>query len=100
MDTSTSSIAVVKREKTRFEQYSEQLRQQPIIQSLLEVQEQLADSPVGQQAAQVRDAAKDKKEELVEKWETSQHPLVYNASYAVDAIFSENEHGRAINKLL
>lgn len=100
MNTQQDALTIVPEKKTRWQQYSERLMQQPIMQQLQEFADEVAESEVGQRAREIKENVADRKERIREKWETSQHPLVYNATYAYDRLFSESEQGRAMNKLL
>lgn len=93
-----------------------QLRETPIINSILGVAQDIKESELGDKVGRARDSIADKKEELREKWETSQHPyepcparprhgtqschsLVYQASGIVDSVFSETEDARAYREV-
>lgn len=100
MDAETATLSIIPEHKSRMDVYSERLMQQPIMQSLMHALDDVKESEIGQRAAEVKAKVSDKREELQEKWETSQHPLVYNASYAVDAMFSESDQGRGMREML
>lgn len=69
-----SDIAVVKTQQTPWERTLNVMYNTPIIQGLLAVGETVAASPVGKAAEKVKAKVADVKEDLQEKWETSQHP--------------------------
>ena len=100
MNQEQQALTIVPEHKSRWQQYSERLMQQPIMRQLREYADEIADSEIGEKYRETREEINERKERIKEKWETSQHPLVYNATYAYDRLFSESEQGRAMNELL
>lgn len=99
INTTARAVMVVEQKETHWERLASHLSATPIIQSLMAVTKQVAESPVGKAAAVVRDRVNDKKEEIREKWETSQHPLVYNAAAVAEAMWAESESAAATRAL-
>lgn len=75
-----SAVTVVKTAESAWDRTLRALGETPLIAGLLSVGEAVAKGPVGQVAKKVGDKATEVKEDLLEKWETSQHPVVVNAA--------------------
>ena len=95
-DRESSALATVAPEVSRWDRTLAAVTATPIISAILAVGAQVAAGPVGEAVGAARTRVRDRVEDLQEKWETSQHPLVVNASYLVDNFVAETEHGRAI----
>lgn len=94
-----TAISVVAPQLSAYQRMISALGDAPLIRVLAEAGQAVAASPVGEAAAKVRDKVRDKVEDAREVWETSQHPLVVNASYAVDSLMAESESGRALREI-
>lgn len=73
-------------------QVADLLKDAPLIESLLEMSKKVKESKVGETVAYAT-------EDFREKWETSQHPLVYKISAVYDELFSESDTARAIKEV-
>ena len=73
-------------------QVADLLKDAPLIESLLEMSRKVKESKVGETVTYAT-------EDFREKWETSQHPLVYKLSAVYDELFSESETARAIKEV-
>ncbi|KAJ1447778.1 hypothetical protein M885DRAFT_541622 [Pelagophyceae sp. CCMP2097] len=82
-----------------WEKLRERLREAPIIKEILKNAKRLKDTRVGRGAAAVNASISDKVEDAREFWETSQNPLVYQASSFVDAVTAETEMATATREL-
>lgn len=94
-----SELIVSKPDATAWQRTIDALGSTPIIAALVDATEAVAASPVGDAARAVKQKVTDKVEDAREVWETSQHPLIVNASYVVDNVLSETEEGRAIREI-
>lgn len=94
------ALMAVKEERTGWERFAERLSQTPIIEDILKGSKKarrvVGRSKVGKAAGEAKTAVDDIREELREKWETSQNPWVYRISAAYDAAFSETEESQCI----
>ena len=66
-------------------QVADLLKDAPLIESLLEMSRKVKESKVGETVTYAT-------EDFREKWETSQHPLVYKLSAVYDELFSEIDY--------
>ena len=73
-------------------QVADLLKDAPLIESLLEMSKKVKESKVGETVTYAT-------EDFREKWETSQHPLVYKISAVYDELFSESDTARAIKEV-
>lgn len=73
-------------------QVADLLKDAPLIESLLEMSKKVKESKVGETVSYAT-------EDLREKWETSQHPLVYKLSAVYDELFSESDTAKAIREV-
>ena len=73
-------------------QVADLLKDAPLIESLLEMSRKVKESKVGETVTYAT-------EDFREKWETSQHPLVYKLSAVYDELFSESDTARAIKEV-
>jgi hypothetical protein len=94
-----SALTVVAERQTPWQRTVSALGSTPVIAAMLHVGEAVAASPVGQAAKSVKTKVADKVEDAREVWETSQHPLIVNAAYAVDSLMAETESGRALREI-
>lgn len=99
-NTEAASLEIVRGKRTRFQMYSDMLLEQPIIQGVLAAADEVGDSAAGQAVQNMRKRAREVREDLETKLETSQHPLVYNAHYAYSTMFAESDHGRGMTTML
>ena len=81
-----SALTNVVQEKTGWQKFSERLSKTPIIEDILsgtkKARRVVSRSKVGKAAGDARTAVGDIKDELRERWETSQNPWVYRLSAA------------------
>ena len=81
-----SALTNVEQEKTGWQKFSERLSRTPIIEDILsgtkKARRVVSRSKVGKAAGDARTAVGDIKDELRERWETSQNPWVYRLSAA------------------
>ena len=75
-----------------WSQVADLLKDAPLIESLLEMSKKVKESKVGETVSYAT-------EDLREKWETSQHPLVYKLSAVYDELFSESDTAKAIREV-
>ncbi|KAK8806979.1 hypothetical protein WA158_003738 [Blastocystis sp. Blastoise] len=68
------------------------LENAPIIDSIREASKKVRDSKIGETISYAS-------EDMREKWETSQHPLVYKAATVYDEIFSETDIVKAVKQV-
>lgn len=73
-------------------QVAELLKDAPLIESLLEMSRKVKESKVGETVAYAS-------EDFREKWETSQHPLIYKLSAVYDELFAESDTAKAIREV-
>ena len=73
-------------------QVADLLKDAPLIESLLEMGKKVKESKVGETVTYAT-------EDFREKWETSQHPLVYKLSAVYDELFSESDTAKAIKEV-
>ena len=73
-------------------QVADLLKDAPLIESLLEMGKKVKESKVGETVSYAT-------EDFREKWETSQHPLVYKLSAVYDELFSESDTAKAIKEV-
>ena len=73
-------------------QVADLLKDAPLIESLLQMSKKVKESKVGETVSYAT-------EDLREKWETSQHPLVYKLSAVYDELFSESDTAKAIREV-
>jgi len=73
-NTQTSSIMNVTPKISPWERTLRALGSTPLIQQILAVGEVVSKGPVGQVATKIKDNVSAVREDLQEKWETSQHP--------------------------
>lgn len=99
LNTTGSAVMVADSAPGRWERLTATLVNTPLIQTILEGARALKESEVGKAAQQVKTKIDDSKEALREKWETSQHPLVYNASSAYEGVFAETEWAQSIRTI-
>lgn len=96
VNTDASALTVLKEESSRWEKTLDALKKAPLINQFLAAGDAVANSaPV----KKIKTKITDKVEDARETWETSQHPLIVNASYMVDKVFSETEEGRALREI-
>lgn len=76
VNTSANAVAVVAPQRSKWDATLDALYNTPIIQALVVAKDVVAASPVGKGAAAIKTKVQDVKEDLQEKWETSQHPYV------------------------
>lgn len=90
-------------EKTGWEKFAERLSKTPIIEDILsgskKARRVVGRSKVGKAAGEAKTAVDDMKDELRERWETSQNPWVYRLSAAYDATFAETEEAQCISEV-
>lgn len=99
LNTEATAVSVVAPTLSAYQRMIAALGDAPLIRVLAQAGQAVAESPVGEAAAKVRDKVKDKVEDAREVWETSQHPLVVNVSYTVDSLMAESESGRALREI-
>ena len=97
-DSVHKSLMVVEQDEP-WERLRERLREAPIIQAILKNAKKLKETPIGRGAQAINTKISDKVEDAREFWETSQNPLVYQASSIVDAISAETEFAQATREL-
>lgn len=97
-DVRQTALLVVEHEDS-WAKLRERLREAPIIQEILRGAKRLRQTQVGQAADAVGTRIRDRVEDAREFWETSQNPLVYQASSIVDAVTAENEFATAVREL-
>ncbi|KAJ8605429.1 hypothetical protein CTAYLR_003302 [Chrysophaeum taylorii] len=97
-DAAHKALLVVEQEEP-WEKLRQRLREAPIIQEILRGAKKLRETKVGQAADKVGTSIRDRVEDAREFWETSQNPLVYQASSIVDAVTAENEYAAATREL-
>lgn len=73
-------------------QVADMLKDAPLIESLLEMSRKVRESKVGETVGYAT-------EDFRERWETSQHPLVYKLSAVYDELFAESDTARAIKEV-
>jgi hypothetical protein len=78
-NTEASAVMVAALQVSPWERTLKALGSTPLIRSLLAVGDAVAQGPVGQSAAKVKVRVSEIKEDLQEKWETSQHPFVFHS---------------------
>eukprot|EP00629_Pelagomonadales_sp_RCC1024_P011936 CAMPEP_0119279446 /NCGR_PEP_ID=MMETSP1329-20130426/20803_1 /TAXON_ID=114041 /ORGANISM="Genus nov. species nov., Strain RCC1024" /LENGTH=377 /DNA_ID=CAMNT_0007279989 /DNA_START=70 /DNA_END=1200 /DNA_ORIENTATION=+ len=102
VDEKHKQLMVVEDEDT-WAKLRERLKEAPIISDILrgagKARATLADTAAGRAAAAGRDRVNDRLEDAREFWETSQNPLVYQASSVVDAITAETDTAAATREL-
>jgi len=80
------ALTTVAQEKTGWQKFSERLANTPIIEDILsgtkKARRVVSRSKVGKAAGEAKTAVDDIKDELRERWETSQNPWVYRLSAA------------------
>jgi import inner membrane translocase subunit TIM44 len=92
-NTEATAIAVVGAgDKTRWDRMSDALMNTPLLQSIMSAGDAVRNSEM---AARFQDRVEDARE----TWETSQNPIIYNASYAVDRMFAETEWASAVREV-
>ena len=98
-----SALTNVVQEKTGWQKFSERLSQTPIIEDILSgtkrARRVVSRSKVGKAAGDAKTAVDDIRDELRERWETSQNPWVYRLSAAYDATFAETEMSQCITEV-
>jgi len=92
------ALMVVEQEEP-WEKLRQRLRNAPIIQSILKGAKRLRKTKLGETAAKASESVQEKIEDAREFWETSQNPLVYQASSIVDAVSAETELASAVRWL-
>lgn len=73
-------------------QVADLLKDAPLIERLLDMSKKVKESKIGETITYAG-------EDMREKWETSQHPLVYKLSAVYDELFSESDTARAIKEV-
>jgi import inner membrane translocase subunit TIM44 len=99
VQSSASSIATIKNAPSAWERTIKALGETPIIAGLLAAGTAVREGPVGKAAAKAAQRADEIREDLQEKWETSQHPIIVNSAYVVDSLIAETEQGRALRDI-
>jgi len=84
----SSEIVLKEEKKGAWEQFSERLKDTPLLKGIFG----LGDTSAGKKLSDVAEDAR-------EAWETSQHPLVYRAHSVWSSMFAETEMGEAIREL-
>ncbi|EGB02059.1 hypothetical protein AURANDRAFT_69236, partial [Aureococcus anophagefferens] len=89
--------------RDNWEKLRARLKEAPIISDILKgagkARDAAAATAAGRAAAAGRDRVNDKIEDAREFWETSQNPLVYQASSIVDAVTAETDMAAATREL-
>mmetsp|Transcript_3019 Transcript_3019/g.3407 ORF Transcript_3019/g.3407 Transcript_3019/m.3407 type:complete len:568 (-) Transcript_3019:450-2153(-) len=88
----TTAVTVVEEKKGAWDQFSESLKDTPLMQHLFGVGAKVGESSAARKA---REAAEDARE----AWETSQNPWVYRAYSAYESVFAESEMGEVIREI-
>lgn len=73
-------------------QVADLLKDAPLIERLLDMSKKVKESKIGETITYAG-------EDMREKWETSQHPLVYKLSAVYDELFSESDTAKAIKEV-
>jgi len=88
----TTAVTVVEEKKGAWDQFSESLKDTPLLKGLFGMGARMGETEAARKA---REAAEDARE----AWETSQNPWVYRAYSAYESIFAESEMGEAIREI-
>ena len=98
-DVQQRALMVVETEDDNWAKLRARLREAPIIQSILKGAKRLRKTELGERAARAGEKIQEKVEDVREFWETSQNPLVYQASSIVDAMRAETDLAVAVRWL-
>jgi len=103
-ESGTTELVAVKAEKSawerRFGTLKEQVGQTPLFQQLYSQVEKVRESPAGkkvtEQASRVRERVSSMKEDMQEKWETSDSAVVHGIQNMQDSMFAETERAASM----
>ena len=99
INTAVHDLVMIKQKEGTWAKFQKQLGQMPLIQSLNEMGERVAESEAGQKVKAARDKVSDTVEDAREYVETSQNPWVYKAHGVYDSMFAESEMGEALREI-
>ena len=87
-----TEIMAVDNSNDIWAQVADLLKDAPLIEKLLDMSKKVKESKFGETISYAS-------EDMREKWETSQHPLVYKISAVYDELFSESDTAKAIKEV-
>ena len=87
-----TEIMTVDNSNDIWAQVADLLKDAPLIEKLLDMSKKVKESKFGETISYAS-------EDMREKWETSQHPLVYKISAVYDELFSESDTAKAIKEV-
>ncbi len=96
----SGALVIVKSAGEAWQKLGEKLKEAPVIDDLVKGTQAVGKKTgVTDAAKKAKSAVGDKMEDAREVWETSQHPLIYEASGLVDSVVGETEMGTAMREL-
>ena len=84
----TNALVVLEEEKRAWDQFSDSIKNTPLVQAAL-----------GFQKTEAGKRLSDATEDMREAWETSQNPWVYRAHETYHSVFAETDAGEAVREL-
>ena len=94
-----TALVHVKEELTGWEAMKQRLGESELIKNILRGTKKFQKTDIGKGATDIGHGVKDKIDDVREYWETTQNPVVYYVSGAIDGLTGDTEEGLAIGHI-